>query len=80
MEMPPRRGFIPFAEQDYGALLSEDGKELYYIGIIDILTFYNTKKRVEHCVKSIIYGDDISCVPPRKYAQRFARYMEKSIE
>ena len=34
---------------------SSDGKELYFIGIIDIFTLYNLKKRSESTLKSIIY-------------------------
>jgi hypothetical protein len=62
---PQRKGLIPFTEEDHGGLLSSDRNELYFIGIIDVLTVYNTKKRVEHCVKSVLYGDEISCIPPR---------------
>ena len=38
---------------------------VYFIGIIDILTEYNTKKKLEHVFKSVKYdAHSISCVPP----------------
>ena len=35
------------------------------MGIIDIFTEYNAKKKVEHFLKSIKYEEmSVSCVPP----------------
>lgn len=42
-----------FYEQNEGGLKSVDGKRIFYIGIIDVFTEYNTAKRVEYVVKSI---------------------------
>jgi len=34
----------------------EIGDELYFLGVIDILTPYSMAKRVEHIVKSVQHG------------------------
>jgi 1-phosphatidylinositol-4-phosphate 5-kinase len=62
------------------AFLSSDGKCLYFIGIIDVLTEYNMKKRLENWVKSPFLGKEISCVPPKQYSRRFFRYIHSIFE
>lgn len=62
------------------AYVSSDRQHLYFIGIIDILTLYKFKKKVENLVKSPFLGKDISCVPPKQYAARFFNYMQKIFE
>jgi 1-phosphatidylinositol-4-phosphate 5-kinase len=37
---------------------------IYYIGIIDILTNFSTKKKLEFLVKRVAYGPTISAIPP----------------
>ena len=55
---------------------SVDNKKIYYLGIIDILTEYNIAKQFEHSFKRIRYcSNDMSCVPPEYYKQRFFNYM-----
>jgi len=34
---------------------NSQAEEIYFLGIIDILTPYSTSKRIEHAVKSIIH-------------------------
>lgn len=79
---PPVRQtpWAPLAESDNGGLLSADCSQLYFIGIIDILTLYNSRKKLEHLVKSTVHGSEISCVPPKQYAERFLNYMISVIE
>lgn len=49
----------------------------YYIGIIDILTSWSTKKRLEHYFRGFcIYRNQISTVSPAKYASRFLEFLE----
>lgn len=75
------RAFVPFAEENDGGLISTDGTMLYFIGIIDVLTFYGGRKKLEHAAKSMIYDNDgISCVPPKQYAERFITYLTSIIE
>jgi hypothetical protein len=52
----------------------------YIIVIIDYLQTYNLKKKMENNIKNYLTErpenyDDISCVPPDVYAQRFYKYM-----
>ena len=61
-----------FYEKTEGGLLSIDKSKIYFLGIIDIFTEYNTKKAMEHVYKSVMQNSEtISCVPPRQYADRF---------
>ncbi|ORX87404.1 SAICAR synthase-like protein [Anaeromyces robustus] len=55
-------------------------QEIYFLGIIDIFTNYNTKKKLENICKSI-YNDNknISAVNPRFYAKRFLNFIQDSI-
>jgi 1-phosphatidylinositol-4-phosphate 5-kinase len=62
------------------AYLSSDGQCIYFIGIIDVLTQYNIKKKLENIFKLPIYGNDISCIPPKPYSERFLNYMESIFE
>jgi len=68
-----------FFESIDGGVLSRDKKKIYFIGIIDTLTYFGTKKQFEYLVKGSIYGRTISCVPPRTYGERFFNYMTKEV-
>ena len=46
---------LKFYEKNEGGLISTDGKKIYYMGIIDILTAYNAAKKMEYVIKSIQY-------------------------
>eukprot|EP00927_Polykrikos_kofoidii_P042640 TRINITY_DN36677_c0_g1_i1.p1 TRINITY_DN36677_c0_g1~~TRINITY_DN36677_c0_g1_i1.p1 ORF type:complete len:898 (-),score=133.29 TRINITY_DN36677_c0_g1_i1:105-2621(-) len=62
-----------------GGLLSSDGKFVYFLGIIDILTTYDSSKKLEHHVKSVLYGRrGISCCPPHEYADRFLTFLRRA--
>ena len=58
----------------------EEGEpEVYYIGIIDILTSWSAAKSVENLVKKVRYPTEmagISCVPPDQYAERFGSCLD----
>ena len=80
-EKPKKNILGQFAETDGGGLISEDGQELYFLGIIDILTHYGAKKKLEHLFKKTIHKKaSVSCAPPDYYAQRFLNYMETVIQ
>ena len=50
--------------------------EIYFLGIIDILTEYTTPKKIEHFFKSIRYfGSEFSTVEPDQYADRLIRFI-----
>jgi 1-phosphatidylinositol-4-phosphate 5-kinase len=54
--------------------------EIYYLGIIDILTPYGKTKRIESFFKSIRYRwEEISAINPMDYAKRFVRFMSENI-
>jgi len=63
--------------KDNGGILSQDGRELYFIGIIDTLTTYNLKKMGEYFAKSFYYpSDQLSAIKPQPYRKRFQKYLE----
>lgn len=75
---PPRSNCpIP----SYDPSTKELGKEIYYMGVIDILQAYNMRKHAETALFSVTkwnrYG--ISCVPPGEYANRFMQYVEDMV-
>ena len=56
------------------------GKELYYIGLIDIFTYYNAAKRVETFWRRL--GDSkltFSAVHPGYYGERFLKFMYEKV-
>lgn len=51
-----------------------------YVGIIDILTEYQLKKKIETFVTgTLLLQPGISCQPPEKYAQRMIEFVESII-
>ncbi|KAI0981163.1 hypothetical protein GJ496_004624, partial [Pomphorhynchus laevis] len=54
-------------------------KEIYFIGIIDILTFYGTRKKTYHLAKTAKYGSvaEISNVKPEQYAKRMLEFLNR---
>ena len=57
-------------------LLSLDKNNIYYFGISDIFTEYNTGKKMEHIFKTITKGSGISAVPPIEYKTRFDNFIK----
>mmetsp|Transcript_2622 Transcript_2622/g.5091 ORF Transcript_2622/g.5091 Transcript_2622/m.5091 type:complete len:593 (-) Transcript_2622:184-1962(-) len=56
--------------------------EIYYFGVIDILQKYNGRKRSENFFKRIIERTEstISAINPRKYANRFVKFVSSHTE
>ncbi|XP_056130593.1 phosphatidylinositol 5-phosphate 4-kinase type-2 gamma-like isoform X1 [Lampris incognitus] len=54
-------------------------REVYFIGIIDVLTQYDTKKKAAHAAKTVKHGAgaEISTVHPEQYARRFRDFITK---
>ena len=74
-----------FTEDDGGvASVNEDGREgneVYYLGIIDILQVYNTRKSLEYMVKAVtINANAVSVAPPKYYADRFLHAITERIK
>ena len=64
-----------------GGIISETGNEVYFVGIIDILTKFNFKKKCEHFIKMVRYcSNNMSCTPPDMYRDRFVNYMNTVIQ
>lgn len=58
-----------FYEAFKGGIESTDQSKIYFFGIIDIFTYYNAKKKMEHFFKSLKYEEiTVSCVPPLMYS------------
>jgi hypothetical protein len=61
-------------------IISSNGEKIYYFGIIDILTEYGIAKKAEHFCKMIRYcSENMSCIPPKKYKERFINYMVNNV-
>jgi len=45
---------------------------IFYIGIVDILTRYGFRKKLETFFTGTLFGHDVSCQPPDFYAKRFS--------
>lgn len=61
--------------------LSQCGRYIYHIGIIDYLQDYNVDKKLENFLKYrlMMKGPGISAVPPPDYAERFLRFMRDHV-
>ncbi|CAO3665373.1 unnamed protein product [Rhizopus stolonifer] len=75
-----RRNCIFYADESGFQATDENNRPkpvLYSLGIIDILTPYDIKKKSEHVFKSITTKDKhgISAVKPSQYGQRFLEFM-----
>jgi 1-phosphatidylinositol-4-phosphate 5-kinase len=70
----------PFVDTDDGGIASPDGNEIYFIGIIDMLTEFTAAKSFEYLGKLIINcNHKMSCVPPKKYQERFLSFLSGHI-
>lgn len=59
---------------------NEPGADIYYLGIIDFLTNYSLKKRLETFWRSLSHSrDTILSVPAHEYGERFLQFIKKSI-
>lgn len=60
--------------------LSEDGKYIYHLAIIDYLQDFNKNKQMENMYKSMLKdGKQISAVEPKYYCQRFFQFMQNQV-
>ncbi|XP_051961688.1 phosphatidylinositol 5-phosphate 4-kinase type-2 gamma-like [Xyrauchen texanus] len=52
-------------------------REVYFMGLIDVLTQYDTKKKAAHAAKTVKHGAgaEISTVHPEQYAKRFREFI-----
>jgi len=58
-------------------IISEDGKEAFYVGIIDYLQKYNSKKKLFHFAQCLTKDkEEISNVEPGFYKRRFIEFID----
>ncbi|KAK0135039.1 Phosphatidylinositol 5-phosphate 4-kinase type-2 gamma [Merluccius polli] len=52
-------------------------REVYFMGLIDVLTQYDTRKKAAHAAKTVKHGAgaEISTVHPEQYARRFRDFI-----
>ncbi|KAL3809575.1 hypothetical protein ACHAXA_005791 [Cyclostephanos tholiformis] len=55
-------------------------REVYFCGIIDFLQYYNAKKMGETVIKKMSSSEDISCVDPETYGNRFCKFISSLLE
>lgn len=66
---------IPSSEESHRKLI-------YFIGLVDILTYYGVKKRTESAAKTVKYGagaEHISTVKPEQYAKRLLEFVNRNV-
>ena len=64
--------------------VSKDKKYVYYIGIIDYLSYYGIRKKIETIIKNFFLckkenKTNISAVSPLIYSQRFFKFMTRKV-
>lgn len=84
VELPAERRFFKFYREEGGFFSSDDHgnlcNEIYFFGIIDILTPYSYCKRVEHVLKSLCHDPAaISAIDPKMYNIRFMEFMKACV-
>ncbi|XP_024126461.1 phosphatidylinositol 5-phosphate 4-kinase type-2 gamma [Oryzias melastigma] len=72
--------FDPYV--DVYAIQSAEGaprREVYFMGLIDVLTQYDAKKKAAHAARAVKQGAgaEISTVHPEQYAKRFRDFFSK---
>ena len=63
----------------------EVGKEVYFVGCIDILCEYGLKKQLEHHYKAAKHGEKVgaqnfSVVDPLQYSKRFQNFVADAVD
>jgi hypothetical protein len=74
---------VPLFKRADGGLSNEEGNEVYFFTVIDILQQWNWKKKLENSIKSIANPSEsqgISAVPPDVYRERFVKFLAGLLE
>ena len=68
-------------EKTRHTFLSKSGKFIYHLAIIDYLQDFNTEKRLENMLKTVINkeGAQISAIHPNPYCKRFVKFMKEQV-
>ena len=75
-----RKGYFYKDDGGFRATNDDDtpGDKVYYLGIIDCLTRYNTVKKAEHFWKGMGgHEPEISPIPPQRYGERFIKFITR---
>uniref|UniRef100_A0A915P4V4 1-phosphatidylinositol-5-phosphate 4-kinase n=1 Tax=Meloidogyne floridensis TaxID=298350 RepID=A0A915P4V4_9BILA len=77
-------GGLNLDDEFFGIPSSEESprKLVYFIGLVDILTYYGVKKRTESAAKTVKYGsgaENTSTVKPEQYAKRLLEFVNKNV-
>lgn len=74
-----RRDFTFYIDDGGYQATHEDnrpGEEIYYLGIIDCLTHYGMRKKIENFFKGLSHdSSQISPIPPEGYGERFIKFI-----
>ncbi|CCW64755.1 unnamed protein product [Phytomonas sp. EM1] len=66
---------LPIYAPDDDTIMRE---EVYYIGLIDVLQEYNSTKKLENFARGFVNDrTQLSVVPPKEYAERLCRVIER---
>lgn len=69
-------GVTAAADSPKAKYKSTDGMYAYNVGIIDILTPFDLKKKGEYVLRKVTQGSGFSCIPPEDYCERFIKMAE----
>ena len=58
---------------------SADHRKIFFLGVIDFLTFYGPFKKMESAWKNLFIGKSVSCQPPSIYADRFLDFVKREV-
>lgn len=76
----PERDIYAIPSRD---LSVDESSRVYFLSIVDVLTYYGMKKVAAKAAKTVKYGsgvDGISTVEPEQYAKRFLAFVTEAIE
>ncbi|XP_071946658.1 phosphatidylinositol 5-phosphate 4-kinase type-2 alpha-like [Antedon mediterranea] len=77
-------GECDLSEDLYAIRASDDSpkEEVYFLGLIDILTHWGARKKAAMAAKTVKHGAgaEISTVKPEQYAKRFLEFISKAVE
>ncbi|CAI4232393.1 unnamed protein product [Auanema sp. JU1783] len=81
---PPLSGGPDLDDEFYAIATHPDSEKslIYFIGLVDILTYYGVKKRTATAAKTVKYGseaENISTVKPDQYARRLMEFVTKAV-
>ncbi|EAR84890.2 phosphatidylinositol 4-phosphate 5-kinase (macronuclear) [Tetrahymena thermophila SB210] len=66
---------LRFYEKYQSGILSEDEKQVYYFGVLNIFTEYKSTQKLVHSIKSTFYGSSITTIPPNEYQNRLNKFV-----